>query len=463
MGATKFLSFAILLSVCFGQVHGQDFSTNFSWINTIGASTSSTTVNACDTQIGITPTTGTGHVPFSSTEVVIPIGSSKNSIDTVIGIQLTFSQPVTNLQLKLRDLDVGDYNTPPSEYLNNFSLPLPSSIAPVPGSLTFILNPSHTTINPGNQRDTDGWIEWSGAQSSISFDYHRLGGQGIRLDSIKFDCPCVSGPVDLITRTTDYSVCSAMRVIPDLSEVLAGNTYQWIPTTGLSNPTILNPTITVNQSTDYMVIATDNCGFMDTLLVSIEVGSINELDIDGASEITVCPGEATNPELGVILSENSFSWQPTAGLSDPTILNPEITTTEAITYILTASNPCAADATFELFVEIADPLDFELDPEITICKGDTIELPGFLNSSGDINWNNTTTLSDLDIPSPLAFPSSTTEYIVTVSNACETQNESINVIVLDAPSISGEDQLNICAGDTAYANIHNTGNTDVAT
>ncbi|NEN22723.1 T9SS type B sorting domain-containing protein [Cryomorpha ignava] len=270
-----------------------------------------------------------------------------------------------------------------------------------------------------------------------------------------------TNPGELITGTTEYSTCSSTTVIPDLSETISGNTYQWTPATGLSNPNILNPTITVSEPTDYMLVATGDCGFTDTLLVSIGINTTEVLEIEGQSELTVCPNQMFNPELDANLSENTYLWVPTAGLSDPTALNPEITITEPTIYTLTASNPCAPNITFELAVAITDPLDFELVSELTICNGDTIEIPGQLNSEADVEWANSNTLSALDIPNPLAFPNSNTTYQVSVSDQCETISETIEVIVNQAPHISGISNLDICVGDTAYANINNTGNHEV--
>lgn len=272
---------------------------------------------------------------------------------------------------------------------------------------------------------------------------------------------CTNNTVGLIEGTTEYSLCAGETFIPDLSDIFSGNTYQWIPTTGISNANILNPIITVYQSASYAVIATGDCGITDTLIVTIVVGANDTIEINGESQITACPNSTTTPELEINTSENSFSWAPTTGLSDPTVLNPEITVSQPTSYILTATNPCAGTTTFQISVNLIAPLDFQLDPEVSICSGDTFEIPGVLNSPATITWANSNALSSLDIPNPLAFPTTTTTFQVSVTDQCETLNKTIDVIINEAPVITGISDLDICVGDTAFANVHNTGNFEV--
>ncbi len=261
----------------------------------------------------------------------------------------------------------------------------------------------------------------------------------------------------------------APPVLPDTISICEGEAYfldfsefnDWDQILGPNGNTVTS--YLFDEIGVYNFSFIDVCGQSEESIDVIQTSLTDGLEIEGESEIVVCPNQPFSLGLGTNLSGNSYSWQPTTGLSDPNVLNPEITISEPVTYTLTATNPCTTDGTFELSVEIASPLDFILDSEVTICKGDTIEIPGTLNSPGDIQWNNSTTLSELEIPNPLAFPTSSTEYDVTISNECESKNESINVFVNDGPIISGDAQVDICAGDTAYANIQNVGNNEVNT
>src|SRR5690606_17764898 len=158
-----------------------------------------------------------------------------------------------------------------------------------------------------------------------------------------------------------------------------------------------------------------------------------------------------SPDLSANLSGNTYVWVPTTGLSDPTILNPQIAVNQPTTYSLTATNPCAAGTNFELSIILADPIDFEISPEVSMCTGDTIELPAQLNSDASVIWSHPGTLSSAELPNPLAFPGSTTTYQVAVTDQCQTINYDILVIVNEPPNISGISNLDICVGDTAYA------------
>ena len=253
-------------------------------------------------------------------------------------------------------------------------------------------------------------------------------------------------------------VCSGTNVslTPD------GNQLQWYADSSGINLIFEGNTFELeNVLTDTTVYFIDTTCGAEINSISVNVISYDEL-ISGDTEYSACSNQPFSPDLTGNLSGNTYLWEPPTGLSDPTILNPEITTTEPINYTLTASNPCAENATFELSVTLAEPLDFVLIPELTICEGDTIEIPGQLNSEADIAWMNSNTLSSHNIPNPLAFPINNTDYQVSVSNQCETIDQSIQVFVNQAPHISGIANLDICVGDTAFANIQNTGNFEVA-
>ncbi|WP_375558907.1 Ig-like domain-containing protein [Bernardetia sp. OM2101] len=122
---------------------------------------------------------------------------------------------------------------------------------------------------------------------------------------------------------------------------VAGATYSWIPTTGLSNATIANPTIAnLTTTTTYTVKVTNpnGCEATDNIILTsscdalvVSAGTDQSItfgtDVTFAGTVTGATGALT------------YAWTPTTGLSDPTILNPVLTgfTTPA-TYTLTVTD-----------------------------------------------------------------------------------------------------------------------------
>lgn len=77
----------------------------------------------------------------------------------------------------------------------------------------------------------------------------------------------------------DTVICAndTAQLNPVINQTCATGTpvYSWTPTTGLSNPNILNPTATVNQTTTYHLTYTDPCGCILTDSVTVIVNSMS--------------------------------------------------------------------------------------------------------------------------------------------------------------------------------------------
>ena len=59
-------------------------------------------------------------------------------------------------------------------------------------------------------------------------------------------------------------------------EPKAGVTCQWAPTEGLSDPNICNPVAKPNQSTEYHLSATNNCGTASSMTL-VNIWSANKI------------------------------------------------------------------------------------------------------------------------------------------------------------------------------------------
>ncbi len=56
--------------------------------------------------------------------------------------------------------------------------------------------------------------------------------------------------------------------------------FQWIPETGLSDPTLPNPKVSVEESTTFKVIMTDSVGCVDSILIDVSVKETVKADFD---------------------------------------------------------------------------------------------------------------------------------------------------------------------------------------
>lgn len=105
--------------------------------------------------------------------------------------------------------------------------------------------------------------------------------------------------------TAGVAQTSALRpnIIFSYCNLTAINTYSWVPTVGLLNPTTATPTVSPTIATDYAVTVTDANGCSATDMVHVNVGIPGTLDTvvthiscnggnDGAIDITMAGGSA---------------------------------------------------------------------------------------------------------------------------------------------------------------------------
>jgi gliding motility-associated-like protein len=98
-----------------------------------------------------------------------------------------------------------------------------------------------------------------------------------------------------------------------------GDTYIWIPSNTVSNPTSPSPILSPGSTTDYLVIGTDTNGCSDTALLTVHV--FPPASIDAGPDIILDVGDA--PILNPSIPGNGiFYWTPSTGLSCTNCPNP---------------------------------------------------------------------------------------------------------------------------------------------
>ncbi len=159
-----------------------------------------------------------------------------------------------------------------------------------------------------------------------------------------------------------------------ISAVGSASSYSWLPTTGLSDPTILAPVASPAQTTEYIVTAErDGCVVMDTVLVEVSDG---EIEISGPR--VICIGETV--EL-VASGAATYVWTPADGLSDPTIANPLASPTVTTTYRVTGTDRFGCVDSKSVTIEVLDTLGLTIEAgEVTAEAGETnVGIPIYVN------------------------------------------------------------------------------------
>jgi gliding motility-associated-like protein len=213
-------------------------------------------------------------------------------------------------------------------------------------------------------------------------------------------------PLPVITVSPDTIVCKG-----DPAELtgFGGSTYSWAPPVSLScticNPVHASPPV----ATTYTVTGKDKhgCTNTDTVTVFIKTNTVSV----GKGDTAICQGEV------VPLSDSggsTYTWIPATGLSSADIADPFAAPPYSINYMVIAQlADCIPDTNYVAVV--VNPLPtVKLSPNQAILEGSTAQINATGTKIAGISWSNAASLSCDSCFDPIASPTITTTYVVSV-------------------------------------------------
>lgn len=224
-------------------------------------------------------------------------------------------------------------------------------------------------------------------------------------DTITRDITIIDKP--LITMPfNDTLICS----IDTIQLQAAGNgAFTWTPNYNILNATSATPLVFPKVTTWYKVDLNDNgCRNQD----SIRVRVVDSVTLSVANDTTICLNDAA--QLYASTNGFQYSWSPAANLSDPNILFPIATPPATTVYQLTSQIGRCSN-TKNVTVRVAPRPFVNAGPDTTICFSSSARLNGQHNGTS-FSWSSPGTLNNPSILNPVASPSSTTTYILTVND-----------------------------------------------
>ncbi|MBW8051788.1 MAG: T9SS type B sorting domain-containing protein [Cytophagales bacterium] len=264
----------------------------------------------------------------------------------------------------------------------------------------------------------------------------------------------VNPPINI--NANNIGICLGDSAVLTVTDSV-GYTYWWmvnlppldtILTDTTSGGGIDSSSITVNPSdtTDYYITAFNGaCYNTDTITVNVNVPALGP-------NTAICFGDTTTLNAS---GGNFFSWYSSTTLSDTSIAAPLAypdTTTTYTVIIGTVGGGCFDTLDVTLTVNLLPEADAQGD--VKICFGDSIQLLGTgAGTGGAYNWSPCVFLDNCTIATPVAFPDSNTEFILTVtdSNGC-IDSDSMVLTVNPVLTIT-VNPASICEGDSAVLTI----------
>ena len=225
-----------------------------------------------------------------------------------------------------------------------------------------------------------------------------------------------------LTAHADTTICAGASF--NANTVSNGTTFLWTPAAGVSNTSAQSPILSPASTTPYTVTATLGTGCTATKTFTVTVNPLPILNVH--IDTTICIGSSFN--ANTVSNGTSFTWTPTAGVSNPTAASPVLSPVVTTPYVVTASiGLCSTTKNFTVTVPAA--LTANAGNDVTITQGNSTILQGS-GSAGTYTWTPSTGLSASNVLTPTASPAATTIYRLTVTNSGCTAFDEVTVTVI---------------------------------
>ncbi|PKP47133.1 MAG: hypothetical protein CVT95_06045 [Bacteroidetes bacterium HGW-Bacteroidetes-12] len=270
---------------------------------------------------------------------------------------------------------------------------------------------------------------------------------------------------DLPVVVADFDVppigCAPFTFTFNNTSLTQSNTnFSWNFGDGSPTSTQFSPSHTYNTGGTYTItlIVSDTltCNLGDTIQKTILILSNNNSNL---AALNICPGETE--QIGVLPNPDpsiTYTWTPSAGLSDTTISNPFANPTTTTVYQLFISNGICID-TLTQIINVNTPL-LSVPNDTILCFNETALLSAnSFGTSSTYIWSSNNQFSDtLNTPitsnSITTQPNVSTTYYVSINNNGCALKDSVNVLTVGEGNITNNSS--ICIGDTVTISYTNT-------
>jgi gliding motility-associated-like protein len=274
-------------------------------------------------------------------------------------------------------------------------------------------------------------------------------------------------PKPVVNAGPDVAICGAPAPCHVLTPTILNGqgpfTYQWSPTVGLNNATILNPCARPDTSTIYSLVVTDlstgcTSDYTTTDTLSTVNVVVNPVPVaDGGPNRVICDGDTTQLQ-GIATGAGptyDFQWSPISGLSSYTAINPYAFPALTTNYTLVVwSNGCPSFAD-TVVVYVAEIPTVDAGQNRDICLGDSAFLDGNASVSNQVIpdsiasylWTPPAGLGATDMPDVMASPAQTGYYLLTATTSYGCTNvDSVLVTINPSPIVDAGLNITVCEG-----------------
>ena len=227
------------------------------------------------------------------------------------------------------------------------------------------------------------------------------------------------------------------------------------PASGGNNTSnLFHPTHIFTSTGIYNVSMTVTAGCINFVYnTTVDLG--DSFLVDYGADKTICNGDSV--QLNNLYQNGlNYVWTPTTGLSCSSCSNPMAQPATTTTYIVSIDDGPGCHNEDTIVVNISAGVTAIAVPDTSVCAGQPVQL---LASGGTgYSWFTDITLSALNIPNPIAIPTSNSTYSVIVSiPGCTSDTATVTVSILSPPAVDAGPDLSIINGNSVLINATSDG------
>lgn len=255
----------------------------------------------------------------------------------------------------------------------------------------------------------------------------------------------------------DTTICKGSSVLVRTSGGDPQYTYSWVPITGVSAPSFMNPTILTDTTATYSLIASYP-GCHDSIThFTITVQPIPQ--ISAGIDRAVCEGDTVHLHASVNpanFNGYTYQWSPVGTLEGSPGSVTDVVfnglTDSTITVSVTTSIGCADTDTVHIIVWPGNFAQLNPSNDVNMCPGEHIPLT-VTGSGVSFLWTPGLYLDDSTSNHPISSPVTNISYSVLVTDihGCH-DTFSINMFIHPQAVITLPDSVSIYPGETAMLN-----------
>jgi len=337
---------------------------------------------------------------------------------------------------------------------------------------------SATSINVEDGQEHDVRIEWNGASQMMKvyfdcderliytgdlinqvfagsvfsyFGFTGSTGGAANLQRVCFDYISFANDVGSLD---DVAICIG-DTISDVDATINGAVgYLWTPATGVSNPSIANPTFTPAVTTTYTVDIINSCGDIIQEDFTATVGSLTNAGTVSVIDNSLCEGDTTTVSSD---GDTGGFWSS----SDPAIATVDATGqvtslslgTLTISYTITGTGTCLSDVSaIDITVNASPDSGIVTALESSLCAGGTTTVSSDGDTGGSWSSSNpaVATVDAIGQVTSLSPGTVTISYTFTGTAPCPDVSNSLDITVNASSDAGIITALNtsLCEGDT---------------